>query len=65
VENNCVLTKVDWLAACIALKVVGAVLVVFLWRSRKICTILQPMEGPIPEEIYQTLLTNNKQGNLN
>jgi hypothetical protein len=46
--------------------VVGAILVVFLWRWRKICTILQPMgmEGPIPEEIYQTLLTNKKQGSL-
>jgi hypothetical protein len=30
VEYNCVLTKVDWLAVCIALRVVGAVLVVFL-----------------------------------
>jgi hypothetical protein len=29
-EYNCVLTKVDWLADCIALRVVGAVLVVFL-----------------------------------
>ncbi len=30
--DNCVLAKVDWLAACIALRVGGAVLVVFLWR---------------------------------
>jgi hypothetical protein len=43
VEYNCVLIKGDWLAACIALRVVGAVLVVFLRRWRKICTILQPM----------------------
>jgi hypothetical protein len=37
VEYNCVLTKVDLLAACmyIALRVVGTVLVVFLWRWRK------------------------------
>ncbi len=35
--------KVDWLATCIALKVGGAVLVVFLRRWRKICTILQPI----------------------
>jgi hypothetical protein len=35
--------KVDWLAACIALRIVGAVLVVVLWRWRKICTIRQPM----------------------
>jgi hypothetical protein len=27
---NCGLVKLDWLAACIALRVVGAVLVVFL-----------------------------------
>ncbi len=37
------LAKVEWLAACIALKVVGGVLVVFLRCWRKICTILQPM----------------------
>ncbi len=37
------LIEVDWPAACIALRVVGAVLVVFLQRWRKICTILQPM----------------------
>jgi hypothetical protein len=35
--------KVDWLAACVALRMVGAVLVVLLWLWRKICTILQPM----------------------
>ncbi len=62
------LTKVDWLAACIALRVVGAVLVVFLRRWRKICTILPSANGKqglIPEEIYETLPTNKKQGNLN
>ncbi len=47
--------KVDWLAACIALRVVGAVLVVLPRRWSKICTILQPMGW---------LLTNKKQGNL-
>jgi hypothetical protein len=30
VEYNCVLTKVDWLAVCIALRVAGAVLFIFL-----------------------------------
>jgi hypothetical protein len=40
-------TKVDWLAACIALRVVGAVLVVFRRRWRKICTILQPMGSKV------------------
>ncbi len=30
VDYNCALIKVDWLAACIAPRVVGAVLVVFL-----------------------------------
>jgi hypothetical protein len=29
VKYNCSLIKVDWLAACIALRAVGAVLVVF------------------------------------
>ncbi len=43
VYGSCSLIKVDWLAACIALTVVGAVLVVFLRRWRKICTILQLM----------------------
>ncbi len=38
----------DGLAACVALRVVGAVLVVFLWRN-----------VPNPAE-----LTNKKQGNL-
>ncbi len=39
VDYNCVLIKVDWFDACIALTVDGAVLVVFLRRWRKICTI--------------------------
>jgi hypothetical protein len=43
VKYNCAFIKVNWLAACIALRVVGVVLVVFLRRWRKICTILQPM----------------------
>ncbi len=43
VLKNIVKCKVDWLDACIAPRVVGAVLVVFLWRWRKICTILKPM----------------------
>ncbi len=42
--------KVDWLAACIALKVVAAVLVVFSSGEQ------------IPEETSQILLTNKKQG---
>jgi hypothetical protein len=61
-EYNCALIKVDWLAARDALRVVGAALVVGV----KICTILQPLrkQGPIPEEMFQTLLTHKKQGNL-
>jgi len=52
-------------AASIALRVVGAVLVVFLPRWRKIYTIHRPgKQGPIPEEISQTLLFIRKQGNL-
>ncbi len=43
VEYNRSLIKVEWLAACITLRVVGAVLVVFFRRWRKICTIRQPM----------------------
>ncbi len=64
-EYNCVLIKVDWLAACIALRVVvGAVLVVFLLRWHKISTTIQWKERQIPEEMSKTLLTNKKQGNL-
>jgi hypothetical protein len=48
--------------------VVGDVLVVFFRRWRKICALrnhpADGKQGPIPEEIYQTLLTNKKQGNL-
>jgi hypothetical protein len=57
------LIKVDWLAACIALKLVYAVLVVFLRRWRKIFTTPATgtsKQGPIPEEMSQTLLTNKK-----
>jgi hypothetical protein len=38
-EYICPLIKVDWLAGCIALRVVGALFVVFPRRWRKICTI--------------------------
>jgi hypothetical protein len=66
VEYNCTLIKIDWLAACIELKVVGAMLVVFLWRWSKIFTILQQKkQGLIPEEMSLTLLTNKKQRNVN
>jgi hypothetical protein len=43
VKYNCSLIKVDWIDACIALRVVGPVLVVFLGCWRKICT---EKEGP-------------------
>ncbi len=59
--------KVDWLAACIALGVVGAVLVVSSGISVKFAQSSSQWEqGVIPEEIpqSQTLLTNKKQGNL-
>jgi hypothetical protein len=62
VEYHCVLIKVDWLAACMALRVVGTVFAIFLQLWHTICTVLQPMGSN--EEISQTLLTNKKQGNL-
>jgi hypothetical protein len=37
------LIEVDLLAACMALREVVAVFVIFLWRWRTICTVLQPM----------------------
>jgi hypothetical protein len=59
------LIKLDWLAACIALRVVGAALVVFRRRWRKILNNpADGKQGPIPEEMPQTLLTNKTQGNL-
>ncbi len=42
-QMDIIVQKEHWLAACIALRVVGAVGVVFSWSWRKICTILQPM----------------------
>jgi hypothetical protein len=45
--------KVDWLAACIALKVVGAVLVVFLRRWRKFAQSSSPIgeiQNPADQE---------------
>jgi hypothetical protein len=43
VEDNFSLIKVDWLDACNALRMVGAVLVVSLRRWRNISAILQTM----------------------
>jgi hypothetical protein len=42
-EYNFAWIKVDRLADCIALKVVGAVLVIFFRRWRTICTVFQSM----------------------
>ncbi len=52
IPANRSLTKLDWLDACIALRVVGAVLAVFLQRWHKICTILLPMgsKGRYPKK---------------
>ena len=52
-EYNCALIKVDGLAACSALRIVGGVLVVFLRRWRKICTNLQPMGRNVPNPADQ------------
>jgi hypothetical protein len=60
VEYYCALIKVDWLAACVALRVVGAVYVVFVLHNPP----ANGKQGQIPEEISQTLLTNKNQGNL-
>ncbi len=64
-EYNCALIKVNWLANCIALRVVGAVFVIF--PPELAYNLLSPpangRQEPIPEEMYQTLLTK-KRGNL-
>jgi hypothetical protein len=61
-----VLTKVDWLAACIALRILA---LYWLFCSGVGVHLHNPPVngklGPIPEEIYQTLLTIKKQGKLN
>jgi hypothetical protein len=56
---------VDWLASFIALRVAGAVFVVFprRWRKNLHNSPANGKQGSIPEEIYQTLLTNKKHGN--
>jgi hypothetical protein len=53
---------IGWLL--VLLRVVGAVMVVFLGIGVKFSQPSSQWEA-IPEEIYQTLLTNKKQGNLN
>ncbi len=64
-QYNCSLIKVDWLDACIALRAVGAIV-------RIPPALAEYLHNPpaigkqvlITEEIYHTLLTNKKQGNL-
>ncbi len=60
------MVKVAWLAACIAVRVVGAVFVIYLRHWRTICLFLQQSKGRYlrSEDMSQTLLTNRKQGNL-
>jgi hypothetical protein len=65
VEYICSLIKVDWIANGIALRVVGAVFVVVPGVGINLHNPpANGKEGPIPEEIYQMLQTNKKQGNL-
>jgi hypothetical protein len=60
VEYNCALINVDWFAACIALRVVGAVFVIFLRAlAYKFAQSSSQWKANVP-----TLLTNKKQGNL-
>jgi hypothetical protein len=59
------LIKVDWLAACIALRVVGTALFVFPRVGVKFAQSSSQWEArAIAEEMSQTLLTNKKQENL-
>ncbi len=67
-EYNCALIKVDCLAACIALKVVGDVPYILFLPALAYNLLIPPAygkQGPIPEELSQTQLTNKKQGNMN
>jgi hypothetical protein len=58
---------VDWPAACIALRVVGAVLVFSSGLGVKFTQSHQPMgsKGQYLKKCPKALLTNKKQGNLN
>jgi hypothetical protein len=62
VEYNCALIKVDLLAACIALKVVGACIrrfpPAFGVKFAQSPSPWEATQGLIPEEMSQTLLTN-------
>ncbi len=42
---NCAFIKVDWLVACIAVRVVGTVFVIFLRRWRTIFTVYSQWEA--------------------
>jgi hypothetical protein len=65
VEYNCLLIKVDWLDAYIALRVTG---VHWLFSSGVGVKFAQSSANgkrrPKPKEISQTMLSNKKQGNL-
>jgi hypothetical protein len=57
---------VDWLAAFIAQSLVGAVVFHFppVLENNFHSLSANGKQGPIPEEMSQTLLTNKKQGNM-
>jgi hypothetical protein len=56
----------DWLAACIALRVVDAVFVISSGVGVQFAKSSSQWEAKAePEEMSQTLLTNKNQGNLN
>jgi hypothetical protein len=55
--------KVDWLSGGAFLRVLGASLLVkFSLPLGTFCKIFQPTgkQGPVPEEMFQTLLNNTK-----
>ncbi len=65
-EYNCSLIKVDWLDACIALRVGWRCIGCFppALEQNLHDSSANGKQGPIPKEIYQTVLTNKKQGEL-
>jgi hypothetical protein len=57
-EYNCSFIQVDLIAACIELRVVGSVSVVSSGVGVEFHNpSANGKQGPIPEEIYQTLVT--------
>ncbi len=59
-EYNLLMIKVDWLAAGGLLRESAVFLVSYL--AVGVNPLANEKQGPVPEEMFQTLLTSKKQG---